>query len=239
MKLKDKVAIVTGGSRGIGYAIATLFASEGAKVIVADLSEPSVATEGITFFKLNVTDRDNCEELYNWVVETYKGIDILVNNAGITSDKLTATMTDDMWDRVLDVNLTGLFNVTRRIGPHMNREGSGNIINISSIVGEMGNIGQANYVATKSGVIGLTKTWAREFALKGAQVRVNAIAPGFIETEMTQAMDPKVVEQMSATITLKRMGQPEEIAKAALFLASDDSSFITGHTLSVNGGQYM
>ena len=239
MKLQGKVAIITGGSRGIGYEMAQLFVSEGARVIMADLSAPAQIGPEMAFFELNVTDREACASLYHWAIEQYQTVDILVNNAGITQDKLTATMTDDMWDRVLDVNLTGVFNVTRHIGPHMNRVGQGSIINIASIVGQMGNIGQANYVATKAGVMGLTKAWAKEFALKGAQVRVNAIAPGFIETDMTAAMNPKVVEQLVSTIVLGRMGQPADIAKAALFLASEDAAFITGHTLSVNGGQYI
>jgi len=239
MKLRDKVAVVTGGSQGIGLSIAELFAAEGAKVVVADIGEAPKTGAAMDFHTLNVTDRPACKQFFDTVVSKYGKIDILVNNAGITRDAMTRKMTDEQWDMVIDVNLNGLFNLTRYVGPHMQENKSGSIINISSIVGEGGNIGQSNYSATKAALIGLTKTWAKEFALKGAQVRVNAIAPGFILTDMVKTIPQEVQDKLAASVVLGKMGLPEDIAKASLFLASDDSAYITGHTLSVNGGLRM
>ncbi|MCL2215658.1 MAG: 3-oxoacyl-ACP reductase FabG [Defluviitaleaceae bacterium] len=239
MKLRNKVTIVTGGSQGIGLSIAELFAAEGAKVIVADIGDAPKTNAVIDFHALNVTDRPACKQFFDAVVDKYGKIDVLVNNAGITRDAMTRKMTDEQWDMVIDVNLNGLFNLTRYIGPHMQENKIGSIINISSIVGEGGNIGQSNYSATKAALIGLTKTWAKEFALKGAQVRVNAIAPGFILTDMVKTIPQEVQDKLAASVVLGKMGLPEDIAKASLFLASDDSAYITGHTLSVNGGLRM
>ena len=237
-KLSGKTAVVTGGARGIGLCIAKLFASEGASVICVDTIDPETPLNNVDFHKLDVTDRTACKEFYENTIDK-KSIDILVNNAGITRDAMTRKMTDEQWDAVINVNLNGVFNLTRYIGPHMNEKKSGSIINISSVTGEAGNIGQANYSATKSALIGLTKTWAKEFALKGALVRVNAISPGFIETEMVKTIPEGTKNKIIETIVLKKLGQPEDVAKAALFLASDDSGFITGQNLSVNGGMYM
>ena len=236
MKLNQKIAIITGGANGIGLCTAKALAAEGAKVIITDISEPAETLENIEFYKLNVTDREACKDFFNKIVEKYDAIDILVNNAGITQDAMTKKMTDEQWDRVIDVNLTGVFNLTRYIGPHMQEKKSGAIVNISSVVGEGGNIGQANYSATKAAVIGLTKTWAKEFALKGSQVRVNAVAPGYVLTDMLKTIPQELLDKFSSTVPLGKLGLPEDIAKAVLFLASDDSSYITGHTLSVNGG---
>lgn len=169
-------------------------------------------------------------------MEKYGRVDILVNNAGITRDAMTRNMSDEQWDIVIDVDLKGLFNLTRYIGPQMEANGCGAIVNISSVIGEYGNIGQANYAAAKAGVIGLTKTWAKEFSRKGAAVRVNCITPGYAMTEILQTVPKNLLDEFAAATMLKRLGQPEEIASAALFLVSDESSYITGHTLSVNGG---
>jgi 3-oxoacyl-[acyl-carrier protein] reductase len=239
MKLQDKVAVITGGARGLGQAMAELFAAEGAKVVAADMGDMAYSCEGVEGYALNVTDVDGCQALVNYVVEKYGKIDILVNNAGITRDALTRKMTDDMWNLVIDVNLKGVFNLTRFVGPVMQEQGQGSIINISSVVGEFGNIGQANYAATKAGVIGMTKSWAKEFAMKGAQVRVNAISPGYTMTDILKTVPQELLDKFAKQTMLGRLAQPEEIAKAALFLASDDASYITGHNLSVNGGMRL
>lgn len=239
MRLEGKVAIVTGGARGLGAEMAKLFALEGAKVIAADMNELSFEQENVEFYKLNVTNVENCEKLVTDVIEKYGKIDILVNNAGITRDALTHKTTDEMWNLVIDVNLKGVFNITRLVGPKMMEQGNGSIINISSIVGEYGNIGQANYSATKAGVIGLAKTWAKEFARKGANVRVNAIAPGYVMTDILKTVPQDLLDKFAKLTMLKRLGQPEEIAKAALFLASDEASYVTGHVLDVNGGMRL
>ena len=239
MKLKNKVAVITGGARGIGLCCAELFVKEGAMVIVCDNAAPDTHLENTEYYALNVTDRAACQKFFDDIVAKHGKIDILINNAGITRDAMTRKMSDEQWDAVIDVNLNGVFNLTRHVGPHMQQNGSGAIVNISSVVGEGGNIGQANYSATKAAVIGLTKTWAKEFALKGAQVRVNAIAPGFIMTDMVKSIPQDVIDKIAAGITLGKMGQPEDIANAALFLVSDDSLYITGQVISVNGGMRM
>lgn len=239
MRLENKVAVITGGARGLGQAMAELFASEGAKVVAADMGDLSYENPSVEGYKLNVSDADACKAFADYVFEKYGKIDILVNNAGITRDGLTRKMTDDMWNLVIDVNLKGVFNLTRHIGPAMQVAGSGSIINISSVVGEFGNIGQANYAATKAGVIGLTKSWAKEFAMKGAQVRVNAISPGYTMTDILKTVPQDLLDKFAAQTMLGRLAQPEEIANAALFLASDEASYITGHNLSVNGGMRL
>ncbi len=239
MRLQGKVAVVTGGAKGLGMEMAKLFANEGAKVIAVDMIETSYKCNGVEGYILNVTDSSKCKAFYDEMIEKHGKIDILVNNAGITRDAMTRKMTDDQWDLVIDVNLKGVFNLVRHIGPQMEVIGGGSIINISSVVGEYGNIGQANYSATKAGVLGLTKTWAKEFARKGVPVRVNAIAPGYIMTDILKTVPQDLLDKFAQMTMLKRLGQPEEIAKAALFLASDESSYVTGHTLSVNGGMRL
>lgn len=239
MKLEGKVAVVTGAAKGIGMEIAKLFANEGAKVIGVDVSEFIYEHELMEAYQLSVTDVSGIQTFFDYAVQKYGKVDILVNNAGITRDAMTRKMTDEMWDLVIDINLKGVFNMTRLFGPLMESNGYGSIINISSVVGEYGNIGQANYAATKAGVIGLTKTWAKEFARKGANVRTNAIAPGYVMTDILKTVPEDLLHQFAQMTMLKRLGQPEEIAKAALFLASDDSSYITGHVLSVNGGMRL
>lgn len=239
MRLQNKVAVVTGGAKGLGQSMCELFAKEGAKVIACDMAQPEYQCENVEFYQLNVTNTEDCQKFYQYAVEKYGKIDILVNNAGITRDGMTRKMTDEMWDLVIDVNLKGVFNLTRHIGPHMEESGGGSIINISSVVGEYGNIGQANYSATKAGVIGLSKTWAKEFARKGVPVRCNAIAPGYIMTDILKTVPQELLDQFAALTMLKRLGQPEEIAKVALFLASDDSSYVTGTVISANGGMRL
>ncbi|MBN2878466.1 MAG: 3-oxoacyl-ACP reductase FabG [Clostridia bacterium] len=239
MRLEGKTAIVTGGAKGLGEAMAVLFAREGANVIAADMAPLTYENEKVEFFKVNVADTEDCQKLFDYAVEKYGKVDILVNNAGITRDAMTRKMTDEMWDLVIDVNLKGVFNLTRLIGPHMQANQKGSIINISSVVGVFGNIGQANYAATKAGVIGLTKTWAKEFALKGGNVRVNAIAPGYIMTDILKTVPQELLDKFAALTMLGRLGQPEEIANTALFLASDEASYITGHVLQADGGMRL
>lgn len=238
-RLDGKVAVITGGARGLGQAMAELFASEGAKVIAADMGEMAYSVENVEGYTLNVTDTAGCKKFFDDIVEKYGKIDILVNNAGITRDAMTRKMTDEQWDLVIDVNLKGVFNLTRYVGPHMQANGGGSIINISSVVGVFGNIGQANYAATKSGLVGLTKTWAKEFALKGGNVRVNAVAPGYTMTDILKTVPQDLLDAFAKQTMLGRLGQPDEIAKATLFLASEDASYITGQVISVDGGMRL
>ncbi len=239
MRLEGKVAVVTGGANGIGKEICLSFANQGAKVISADMQELSYTHKNVKGSLLNVTDSEACKKFFDEIVAEYGQIDILVNNAGITRDSMTRKMTDEQWNLVIDVNLKGVFNLVRHIGPQMENIGGGSIINISSVVGEYGNIGQANYAATKAGLLGLTKTWAKEFARKGVPVRCNAIAPGYVMTDILKTIPEELLQKFAALTMLKRLGQPEEIANVALFLASNESSYITGHTLSVNGGMRL
>ena len=238
-KLDNKIAVVTGGAKGLGQAIAEAFAREGATVIAADMGELTYENPHVIGYHLNVTDVSAVQTFFDEIVFKYGKIDILVNNAGITKDAMTRKMTDDQWNAVIDVNLKGVFNLTRLIGPLMEVNGYGSIINISSVVGVFGNIGQANYAATKAGVLGLTMTWAKEFARKGANVRVNAIAPGYIMTDILKTVPQELLDGFAKMTMLGRLGQPDEIANVALFLASDDASYITGQTINVNGGMRL
>ncbi len=238
-RLQGKVAVVTGGAKGLGQAMAELFAQEGAKVVALDMADLTYANPNVEGMKLNVADGAACKEVFEKIVAKYGKIDVLVNNAGITRDAMTSRMTDEQWDLVIGVNLKGVFNLTRYVGPHMEANGKGSIISISSIVGEYGNIGQANYAATKAGIYGLTKTWAKEFSRKGAQVRVNCISPGYTLTDIVKTVPENLLKAFAEQTMLKRLGQPEDIAKAALFLACDDSAYITAHNLSVNGGMRL
>ncbi len=239
VRLKGKAAIITGAARGLGGAMAQRFVSEGARVIAADVMPLTYETHNVEFFKTDISNTKSCEKLFNHALEKYGALDILVNNAGITRDALTRKMTDDMWNAVLTVNLTGIFNLTRLIGPHMQQAGKGSIINISSVVGVFGNIGQANYAATKAGVIGLTKSWAKEFAMKGGNVRVNAIAPGYIMTDILKTVPQELLEKFAKMTMLGRLGQPQEIANVALFLASDEASYLTGQIIQADGGMRL
>ncbi|EAR53415.1 Hypothetical 3-oxoacyl-(acyl carrier protein) reductase [Photobacterium sp. SKA34] len=240
--LTDKVCLVTGGAQGIGRCIVETFANQGAKqVFVCDMNFGAMADleqqfPNVTALELNVCDRANVSEAITKIAQQYGTIDVLVNNAGITRDNLIENMSENDWDLVVDVNLKGVFNMTQAIAPLMMASGSGSIITMSSVVGTDGNIGQTNYAATKAGVIAMTKSWSKEFARKGAKVRANCVAPGFIETPMTVDLPEKVIDYMVSKTPLKRMGQAQDIANGVLFLASDNSSFITGQTLKVDGG---
>lgn len=235
--LENKVAVITGGAAGIGLAAAKAFAAEGAKVVVWDMLPHFPVTESAftpDYMQVDVSSFDQVKAAMDAVAAKYGRVDVLVNNAGITRDKSLLKMDPDTWQKVIDVNLTGVFNCGKCAAEHMAAAGSGVIINTSSVVGLYGNFGQTNYVATKAGVIGMTKTWARELGRKG--IRVNAVAPGFIATEMVQKMPAEVLEGMKSKTPVGRLGAPEDIANAYVFLASDAAAFITGTTLSVDGG---
>lgn len=242
-RLKDKVAIITGGADGIGKATAELFAAEGAKVAIWDLNtekgealvkQLKAAGGEAIFVRTNTSDLTSVENATAMVVEKYGRVDILLNNAGITRDASMKKMTTDQWQQVIDVNLSGVFYCTKAVSPFMLEQGYGRIISTSSVVALYGNFGQTNYVAAKAGVIGMTKTWAREFGRKG--ITVNAIAPGFISTEMVAAMPEQVLAGMRDKVPVGRLGEPKEIACAFLFLASDEAAYVNGTVLSVDGG---
>jgi len=243
MRLNGKVAIITGAARGIGKATAEKFLKEGASVVICDISKEQVdatvnelksISENIAGIKVDVTNRSEVDDMVKFTLEKFGRIDCLVNNAGITADNTLLKMTEEEWDRVININLKGVFNCGQAVAKVMVDQGSGVILNATSVVGLYGNYGQTNYAATKWGVIGMTKTWAKELGKKG--IRVNAVAPGFILTPMTEKMPEKVLEMMKDKAPLKRLGMPEDIANAYAFLASDEASFITGAVLSVDGG---
>jgi len=246
MELKGKVALVTGGAQGIGKAVALMLARHGADVVVADVNlekaaetakEVEATGRGAMAVNVDVTRLSDVENMVESAIGRFGRIDILINNAGIARDKLILRMTEEDWDAVLDVNLKGTFNCTKAVIKHMSKQRSGKIVNIASVVGEMGNAGQANYSASKAGVIGLTKTIAREFAQRG--INVNAIAPGYIQTPMKDVLPDKAKKELKRMIPMERLGQPEDVAYAVLFLVSDASSYVTGQVLNVNGGIYM
>ena len=247
MRFEGKVALVTGASRGIGRAIALALAAEGADVAVnyagSEAAAKEVAAEieamGRKAFVIqaDIASTEASTAMVDAVVKEFGRVDVLVNNAGITRDGLLMRMKEEDWDAVITTNLKGVFNCTKAAIKYIMKQKSGNIVNISSIVGVMGNAGQANYCAAKAGVIGFTKATAKEVAARG--IRVNAIAPGFIKTDMTSVLSEKVVEAMLAGIPLNRLGETEDIAKAVLFLASSDANYITGQTLHVDGGMVM
>nr|WP_317282856.1 3-oxoacyl-[acyl-carrier-protein] reductase [uncultured Sellimonas sp.] len=241
---EQKVAVVTGASRGIGKAIATELARRGAMVIVnyngskerAEEVKAQIEAEGnkAEIMQCNVADFDACEEMFRNIISTYGRVDILVNNAGITKDGLLMKMSEKDFDDVINTNLKGAFNCIRFVSRQMLKQKGGRIINLSSVVGVYGNAGQANYAASKAGIIGLTKACAKELASR--HITVNAIAPGFIETEMTEVLPDKVKETAKAQIPFGTFGQPEDIAKTAAFLASEDAGYITGQVICVDGG---
>ena len=247
MKLEGKKALVTGASRGIGRAIALALAAEGADVAVNYAGSEAAAQEVAAEIKAlgrkamivqaDVSSNEACAAMVDAVVKEFGRIDILVNNAGITRDGLLMRMKEEDWDAVLNTNLKGVFNCTKASIKYMMKQRAGRIVNISSVVGLMGNAGQANYAAAKAGVLGFTKAVAKEVAARG--ITVNAIAPGFIKTDMTSVLPEKVVAGLVANIPLSRLGETEDIAKAALFLVSDDANYITGQTLHVDGGMVM
>jgi len=249
MHMKDKVVLVTGGAAGIGKATAERFAEEGAKVVICDVNETvgqetvKLLGDGASFYKVNVANREEVQKWVDDVVAKYGRVDVIVSNAGILRDgqlvkvkegQLVGQMSESDFDLVISVNLKGVFNCAQAVAPYMIKQGGGVILNATSVVGLDGNFGQTNYVATKSGVIGMTKVWARELGKYG--VRVNAVAPGFTATEILVSMPEKIIDGMKAKTPLGRLGEPRDIANAYLFLASDDASFITGETLRVDGG---
>jgi 3-oxoacyl-[acyl-carrier protein] reductase len=242
-RLQDKVTVITGGARGIGKAAVKKFASEGAVVVIWDVNQvkanetirefTSVSSK-IEFGLVDITSYDSVQAAAKSVFDKFGHIDILINNAGITRDATLAKMTPDQWQQVINVNLTGVFNCTKSVIPFMIGNKYGRIVNTSSIVGLYGNFGQTNYVAAKSGIVGMTKVWARELGRKG--INVNAVAPGFIATEMVETIPEKVIEMLKEKTPLSRLGSPEDIADAYLFLSSDEAKFINGAVLSVDGG---
>ena len=242
-RLQNKVSIITGAAQGIGLATALKFAAEGAIVIVCDIRQAGVDAavaaceqQGAQAqgFVMDVTNREQVDAVVAQVRERFGRIDVLVNNAGITQDARLVKMTEAQFDRVIDVNLRGVFHCAQAVAEGMSAQGSGVILNASSVVGIYGNFGQTNYAATKFGVIGFTKTWARELGAKG--VRVNAVAPGFIKTPILASMPEDVLKGMEARVPLKRLGQPEEIANVYAFLASDEASYVNGAVIEVCGG---
>ena len=246
MELKDKVALVTGGAQGIGRTISEELALAGAHVVLGDVNlEGAQATaEAINIsggsasaVKIDVSNATEVREVFDFIIKDKKPVDILINNAGITRDGLMVRMKESDWDLVLDINLKGSFLCSQQAAKQMMKQKSGAIVNIASIVGVMGNFGQANYSASKAGVIGLTKTLAREVASRG--IRVNAIAPGFIDTEMTRVLDEEVRQKLIEQIPLARLGLPEDVALCVSFLVSDKSSYITGQVINLNGGMLM
>ena len=246
MELQGKVGLVTGGAQGIGRAVALMLARNGADVALSDINgELARSTAGdieklgrrALAIEANVADFEDGSRMVGETVETLGHIDILINNAGITRDGLILRMSEEDWNLVLDVNLKGAFNCTRAAIRHMAKQRSGRIVNIASVVGLMGNAGQANYAASKAGLIGFTKAVAREFASRG--ITVNAVAPGYIDTPMTQALPEKVKEELKKLIPMDRLGTPDDVAKTVFYLVTGASDYVTGQVLQVNGGLYM
>ncbi|PIU83761.1 MAG: 3-oxoacyl-ACP reductase [Elusimicrobia bacterium CG06_land_8_20_14_3_00_38_11] len=246
-KLKDKVAIITGGAQGIGRAIAEKLADEGAKIVIADVMEEAAKKTADEIsnnknvaalsLKVDVSSSQETEQMIKKTVEKFGKIDIIINNAGITRDNLLIRMSDDEWDKVLAINLKGVFNCSKAAAKIMMKQRAGKIVNIASVVGLMGNAGQANYSASKGGVIALTKTMARELASRN--INVNAVAPGFIKTAMTEKLSDEQKKKLTDLIPLARLGEPQDVANIVAFLCTDESSYITGEVISVNGGMYM
>jgi len=246
MRLKDKVALITGGARGIGKSIALAFAKEGADIVVADVNieeaqKTALEIEGLgrrsLALVMNVTEYTSVEEALNKILDKFAKVDILVNNAGITKDNLLLRMSQLEWDAVINVNLKGTFNCMKAVSRPMIKQRYGKIVNIASIIGLIGNPGQANYSASKAGIIALTKTAAKELASRN--INVNAVAPGFIQTEMTAKLPEELKKKMMEAIPSAKFGTPDDVANACLFLASEDSSYITGQTIVVDGGMVM
>ena len=245
-RLQDKISIITGGARGIGFSIARKFAEEGSTVIIIDISKENIEKavnkikqDGLkaSGYVTDVTDLKAVGALFKKIYKEFGSIDILINNAGITKDGLLLRMKEKDWDAVMTVNLKGTFVCTQKACRYMMKNKKSAIINISSVIGLMGNSGQANYAASKGGINALTKSTAKEFASRN--IRVNAVAPGFIKTEMTEKLPEKVVEEYSKAIPLNRMGLPEDIANTCLFLASDEANYITGQVVQIDGGLLM
>ena len=246
MRFKDKVVIITGGGRGIGKEIATAFAREGSRIVLFDVNEAilkeaeddikAIGREAMGL-KVDVSNLSQVEEMVQKVLDKFSKIDILINNAGITRDNLLLRMKEDEWDSVINVNLKGAFNCTKAVARTMLKQRNGKIVNIASIIGIMGNAGQTNYAASKGGIISFTKSVAKELASRN--INVNAIAPGFIKTEMTAKLSDELRESMLKMIPLARFGEPTDVADLALFLASEDSRYITGEVIKLDGGMVM
>jgi len=243
--LSQKIAIVTGGSRGIGKEISRNFIKEGATVIaIAKDERPQIEEnekndfpeDRFVYCQADITDFATINELVTQIYNKYQKIDILINNAGMAKDNFLVIMKEDDFDKVIQVNLKGTFIMTKAVAKIMRKQKFGNIISMASVVGMEGNIGQTNYSAAKAGIIGMTKSWAKELTMKGENIRVNAIAPGFVRTGMTESLKEELIEYVIENTCLKRLGEPQDIAKLAVFLASDDSSFITGQVIRIDGG---
>ena len=245
MRLEKRVVLITGAAGGIGTSLASLFAQEGADLILWDIIEPSSIlleriknfSREVIFQKVDITRTEEVEEAIKKGQERFGKLDILINNAGITRDNLIFRMAEEEWEKVIEINLKGTFNCTRAATKFMMRQKYGKIINIASVIGLVGNIGQSNYAASKAGILGLTKSVARELAR--FKINVNAIAPGYIKTTMTERLSPKVKEEMLKNIPLGRFGEPLDVAKVALFLASEESNYLTGQVIKVGGGLVM
>ncbi|MFW8053412.1 3-oxoacyl-ACP reductase FabG [Vagococcus fluvialis] len=235
-RFEDKIIVITGAARGIGRTVADLMLEQGAKHVYS--LDVAVGEEMANFTqkKVDISNTDEVKKVVNEIIIEAKQIDVLVNNAGVTRDGLIEKTTEANWDFVVDINLKGTFNVTQAVVPFMKEVGKGSIVNLSSVVGEYGNIGQTNYAATKAGVIGMTYTWAKEFTRKGENIRTNVVAPGYVNTEMVQSVPEKIIDSLKEQNPMKRLAEPIEIANAVAFLASDEASFVNGHVLSVNGG---
>jgi len=246
MKLQGKIALITGGAQGIGFATVKKMLQEGAKVVFVDIDQNAIdfASKELSSFKKNlksivadIADSKRLQSIINEAIEAFGSIDILVNNAGITADAQLLKMEEEQWDKVIDVNLKAVFMMTQKVAKYMKKKEQGVILSASSVVGLYGNFGQTNYAASKFGVIGMTKTWAKE--LGKYNIRVNAVAPGFILTDMTKKIPEKIFEMMKEKSVLKTLGDPEDIANAYAFLASNEAKFITGTVLSVDGGTVL
>lgn len=245
MRLQNKVAIITGGAKGIGYATAERFLEEGAKVVIADIDQEkgneslkALQQEGdAQFIPVDVADEASVQSLVEQTVEQYGTVDILINNAGILADATLTNMSLEQFDRVLDVNVKGVFHCTKAVAPIFIEKGAGKIINTSSVSGIYGNFGQTNYAASKAAVVGMTQTWAKELGPRG--INVNAVAPGFTDTTMVEEMPEKVMAQIKRQIPLQQMAQPRDLANAYLFLASDEAAYVHNHVLHVDGGIVM
>ncbi|KAB2336332.1 3-oxoacyl-ACP reductase FabG [Cytobacillus depressus] len=245
MRLKDKVAVITGAANGLGLEAAITFVREGAKVALVDYDttgqerakELQEQGADVEFFQADVANRESVDHMVIGVVKRFEKIDILINNAGITRDGMLTKLSQEDFQMVIDVNLTGVFNCTQAVVQHMIAGGKGKIVNTSSVSGVYGNVGQTNYAATKAAVVGMTKTWAKELGRKG--INVNAVAPGFIETSMITSVPDKVIAELKQLIPLQRLGKPSDIANAYLYLASDESDYVNGTTLHVDGGIMM
>lgn len=235
-RFENKVVVITGAARGIGRTVAELMLEQGAEHVYSLDVSTGDEMANFTQKKVDISNKEAVTQVVEEIIEASKHIDVLVNNAGVTRDGLIEKISEENWDFVIDINLKGTFNVTQAVVPYMKELGKGSIVNLSSIVGEYGNIGQTNYAATKAGVIGMTYTWAKEFTRKGENIRTNVVAPGYVNTEMVQSVPEKIINRLKEQNPMKRLAEPIEIANAIAFLASDEASFVNGHVLSVNGG---